>query len=115
MTDETQEYVYGIAHPHGYIKIGHSTNPQHRLKNHQTSTPYELWLLAQIPVDDAKAVEAELHERYDDVKVRGEWFELDYDAYDDFVDMVKMEASSKEFESVDDFKAWQRRKQEAML
>jgi len=114
MSDE-REYVYAIAHPHGYVKIGHSKNPQKRLTSHQISCPYELWILAQLPVKNPKDVEEALHERFDYARERGEWFDLDYDDYDVLVDMMRMAASQHEFDSLDEFYAWQERKREAML
>lgn len=114
MQDE-QEYVYAIAHPHGFVKIGRSNDPQSRLRQHQTSCPYELWIVAQIPVIDSREVEAELHSYLDEKQVRGEWYDLDHDDYDDLFEMVKMAASDYEFNTVDEFRAWQARKREAML
>lgn len=113
--DTTQEYVYGIGHPHGYVKLGRSTEPGKRLREHQISCPYELWLVAAVPVDDSHAVEDELHDHFADTHVRGEWFELTHDDYDDLNDMMKMAASSHDFESVAEFRAWQQRKREALL
>lgn len=115
MTEQEQEYVYAIAHPHGYVKIGHSKNPQERLRSHQISTPYELWVLVQLPVDDARSVEEELHDYFSDKNERGEWFNLDYKDYDLLSDLMRMAASDHEFETIDDYRAWQDRKQEAML
>lgn len=114
MTDK-QDHVYGIAHPHGYVKLGRSVNPQQRLQEHQTSSPYELWLLFAVPVEDADAVEKELHEWFDSKNHRGEWFDLDYSDYDDLIDLAKMLSSHRDFESVADFRAWQQRKREALL
>jgi len=107
---EEQEYVYAIAHPHGYIKIGRSNDPQKRLQAHQTSTPYDLWLLASLPVEDSQEIESELHELFEEKQVSGEWFELNYDDYDDIVDMMKMSCSTREFESVENFREWQEEK-----
>jgi hypothetical protein len=114
MSDE-QQYIYAIAHPHGYVKIGYSKNPQQRLSTHQTGSPYNLWILAQVPVNEPREVESELHDYFDDRVERGEWFEFGYADYDDLVDIVRMISSGHEFESVSDFRAWQRRKMEAML
>lgn len=115
MSESETRYVYAIAHPHGYVKIGYSNDPQKRLKSHQTSCPYKLWILAQLPVEDPETVEEELHDRFSDAHERGEWFDLGYDDYDVLVDMMRMAASQYDFESVDDFQAWQDRKREAML
>jgi len=109
-----QEYVYGIGHPHGYVKIGRSTDPDRRLKSHQTGCPYELWIIVQIPVDDSRTVEEELQEHLADSHVRGEWYELSYIEYDMLADMMKMADSTYDFNSVDDFRQWQDRKREAL-
>lgn len=114
MTDET-EYVYAIGHPHGYVKIGRSSDPERRLSNHQTSSPYELWLIVQFPVEDSRAVEAELHDWFSEKHVRGEWYNLSNDDYDLLSDLVKMSMSNREFGSIDDYRKWERRKQEAIF
>jgi len=116
MTDEQEkEYVYAIAHPHDFVKIGHSKDPQQRLKDHQTSSPYELWIVVQIPVPDGPNAEQALHEHFSDQRVRGEWFELDYEDYDMLADLVKMASSNHEFKGVEAFREWQARKREALL
>lgn len=113
MTDE-QEYVYAIAHPHNYVKLGRSNNPQDRLQRLQTGSPYELWMLACLPVSDGDRVESDLHDHLSQQRERGEWFTFDYDDYDMIVELMKMAASDKRFESLDDFHNWQQRKREAM-
>jgi hypothetical protein len=115
MTDETQEYVYAIGHPHEFVKIGRSKNPTQRLKSHQTSCPYNLYLVTAVPVDDSDEVEKRLHERWSDKQVRGEWFDIDPEDYDVFVDMAKMEASNFDFESVEEFRKYQQEKTMAVL
>jgi len=115
MTEDDQQYIYAIAHPHNYVKLGHSKDPSQRLRDHQISSPYELWILVQIPVKDPKEAEAALHDHLSEKNVSGEWFELDYDDYDMLADLVKMAASGYDFETVGDFRAWQDRKREAMI
>jgi len=114
MTDG-QEYIYALGHPHGFAKIGRSENPRERCADLQTGSPYELWLIVQVPVPDSRQIETQLHERLADKRRRGEWFELDYDDYDDLFDMVKMAASNHEFESVEALREWQARQRRAML
>lgn len=55
-----------------YIKIGYSETPQARIGNLQTATPNELKLIAVIPGDTG--LEAYLHTRFAEFRVRGEWF-----------------------------------------
>jgi hypothetical protein len=111
---EGQEYVYAIGHPHGFVKIGRSKDPTQRLKDHQVSCPYDLWIVAQVPTDDSRAVENQLHERWSEKCVRGEWFELEYADYDRIIDLVKMADSEHEFESVEEFRRFQRKQNLAL-
>ena len=115
MTDEKQEYVYAIGHPHGYVKIGRSTDPKKRLQSHQISCPYELWVIVQLPVEDSRAIESELHEEFEDTHVRGEWFELGYDDYDMLVDMIRMLDSNIRFEDLAEFRKFRARQRKAVF
>lgn len=108
-------YVYAIGHPHGYVKIGRSKDPQARLKDHQTSNPYELWIIAQIPVNNSETVETELHERFDEKRVRGEWFELEHDDYDVITDLMQMYDSNQTFESLESYRTYRRQAQEGAI
>lgn len=66
-------FVYVIqAGPAGPIKVGVSTNPERRLRQHQTSNHEELKLLYVFPGDAYE--EAGLHSRLQGAHVRGEWF-----------------------------------------
>ena len=56
----------------GLVKIGHSHDPDARLRELQTSNGESLVLLGSRP--GTRADEAELHEVYADLRVRGEWF-----------------------------------------
>lgn len=56
-----------------FIKIGYSESPLSRAGNMQTGNPHELELMAVIPGDTG--LESYLHERFAELRVRGEWFE----------------------------------------
>lgn len=94
MEDDDEEYVYAIGHPHGYVKIGRSVDPEKRLITHQSSCPYELWLICQIPVQDSVGIETTLHDVLFDKCVRGEWYDLDHSDYDTLVDLMRMTAAN---------------------
>lgn len=67
--------VYLIAGPPDLFKIGWTSGaPEERLKALRTGTPYPLSLLDSTV--GGPRYEAELHRRYADVRVHGEWFAL---------------------------------------
>jgi transcriptional regulator with XRE-family HTH domain len=57
----------------GAIKIGLSRNPKARLGNLRVATPDRLSLLGTVDGDYAR--ERELHKRFADSRIAGEWFE----------------------------------------
>lgn len=61
-----------------FYKIGRASNPLQRLGDLQIGCPYELRLVQVFytSLAGAAALEAELHERYAEYRVRGEWFAL---------------------------------------
>jgi hypothetical protein len=71
---ENSEYVYLMVNSYtGYIKIGTSKNPRYREKTLHSQEP-TISLIAQWRCD--KKVEKELHEKFKNKRVRGEWFRL---------------------------------------
>jgi hypothetical protein len=58
-------------------KIGYSRNPNTRLSGVQTGNPNELNL--EYVIDGNKKDEANLHEKFKDYRIRGEWFEYSVD------------------------------------
>lgn len=69
-------WAYAIAEaarPH-YVKIGCSADPKRRLAGMQTSHSGVLEILWQAP--GGAALEAALHERFAQRRVRGEWFDF---------------------------------------
>jgi hypothetical protein len=68
-------YVYLIKMDSHY-KIGISKNPKRRLKAFSTM-PQQLEVILTAKVNDYARIEEELHEKYKEKRVRGEWFELD--------------------------------------
>ncbi len=70
-----KEYTYfAQAEEGGPIKIGYTTvDPQVRLKGLQTGSPLSLRIIASIP----KNLEKQLHERFENLRLHGEWFQND--------------------------------------
>jgi hypothetical protein len=56
------------------IKIGYAFNPVSRFRSLRTMCPVDLTLEGAIPGDFAK--ERELHRKFAEARVRGEWFRL---------------------------------------
>jgi len=69
-------YIYAIEANRGQVKIGMAAEPRQRLSGLQTGSPIELTLLAAGAAEEPKAAEKELHRRYADDRIRGEWFRL---------------------------------------
>lgn len=59
----------GPGHP---IKIGYAKNVAQRLAEHQCSSPYELRLIRAVP--GPRPLEREMHRRFAEDRLRGEWF-----------------------------------------
>lgn len=66
------KYVYLATCPDRY-KIGYSGQVRERFSSLKTATKLPLELTAMIP--GGKAVEAEVHGIFDDLRIEGEWFE----------------------------------------
>jgi len=60
----------------GAIKIGRSKNPQKRLKQLQTGSPFKLRIL--LILEGKGSIEKQLHHRLDEYKqdCKGEWFDF---------------------------------------
>jgi hypothetical protein len=70
-------FVYFIqcGGPGGPIKIGRAFEPKRRIDNLQLGCPYKLRLIAKIWCgNEAERVEADLHARLKEHRMRGEWF-----------------------------------------
>ncbi len=72
----TDGFVYFIqAGDDGPIKIGTAVVPEERLRGLQTAHHEELRILAVVA--GGPELEAELHERFQHARIRGEWFRRD--------------------------------------
>ena len=65
--------IYFVGNGKGQVKIGYSKDPQSRLLSLQTGSPYPLELLAVKP--GGQNAEVELHTKYADDRLEGEWFQ----------------------------------------
>jgi predicted GIY-YIG superfamily endonuclease len=71
------KYVYLISDINNYTyKIGISNNPENRLKSLQTGNDRVLKIIHKVICENYNKVENALHNKYEFLKVNGEWFEL---------------------------------------
>lgn len=68
--------IYIIQDENNHVKIGHSNNPESRLKTLQCGTKSKLYLLKTIPSSNAMRHELCLHNLYKKYHIHGEWFKL---------------------------------------
>lgn len=59
------------------VKIGRSNSIFRRLNTLKTGSPYDLKLMGWIESLDESSLEHALHKKYEDKKIRLEWFHLD--------------------------------------
>ena len=69
-------YVYLLQADSGHFKIGRSKNPKSRIKTFGVQLPFEVEYIAVIPSGNMNQLETELHAKYQDKRVNGEWFDL---------------------------------------
>ena len=74
MENNTNIYFIGSVHL-GAVKIGKSINPDKRLAELQTGNSHEL-ILYGIVKDVKEDYEVEIHQIFDHIRLKGEWFEL---------------------------------------
>jgi len=79
-TQQTQitSGVYFIAEIpfNGKVKIGRSKNIFRRRRQLQSCNPNLLGVLCHIPTNNMVALEGQLHRKFSNYRIRGEWFDL---------------------------------------
>jgi len=69
-------YIYFLQGENGLVKIGRSKDYKRRLENLRTMSPVNIKLLFTIKTDDMAKLEKDLHNRFQEKRVKGEWFRL---------------------------------------
>lgn len=69
-------YVYLFKADNGVYKIGQSVDPDARITSLGVKLPYELESVHRIETHDMNELESDLHDRFADKRLEGEWFEL---------------------------------------
>lgn len=79
-------YVYFIRFSSRTYKIGMTRqNPHKRLAEIQTGCPVQLVIYGYIETDKPEEIEAELHKRFNDRRISGEWFRITDAEIDDYL------------------------------
>ncbi len=68
-------YVY-LLEGDGCYKIGHARDPENRVETLKIQLPYPVHLVTFVYSEDRRGLEAELHEKFADKRLNGEWFDL---------------------------------------
>lgn len=68
--------IYFLLADNGLYKIGRTKNLRKRIKDLGVKLPYDLKLEIVIKTEDMYWLETELHQRFSENQVRGEWFQL---------------------------------------
>lgn len=76
---DTKGYVYLLKNLHeaGIYKIGMTTDPSTRIRKLEVVLPFPVECDCLIATSDRIALEAELHTKFADKRIDGEWFRLD--------------------------------------
>jgi hypothetical protein len=69
-------YVYILRSETGHYKIGRTTNPEDRLTTFSVKLPFRVNYELVISSDHHRQFEIELHKRFADKRIDGEWFAL---------------------------------------
>lgn len=69
-------YVYLIRSQDGYFKIGHTSDPDNRMKTFSVKLPFDVEYVCLIWSGDRFELERSLHDLYKSKHVNGEWFNL---------------------------------------
>ena len=85
-----KKYVYLISDLNSYTyKIGISNNPEKRLKALQTGNDNSLKILFKVLCENYNQVETALHNKYNFLRINGEWFELNNEDVINFPDCCR--------------------------
>lgn len=84
-----KKFVYLIEDETGRVKIGFAKNLTQRLKQHKTSNPEKLIIIAYYSTYYYSQIETALKRKYSYLKCEGEWFTLTLKNKKDFLMFCK--------------------------
>lgn len=89
INSKTGGYVYLLQSPTKAYKIGRTRNPDNRLETFSVKLPFEVEYTCVIRCDDMYSLEKELHGRFADKRINGEWFNLSPEDVDHIKGLVQ--------------------------
>lgn len=92
--------IYVLESNLGFYKIGCTSQFEKRINTFSVKLPFEISILAKIPVDDMYYYESWLHNFFAKSRVNGEWFRLDYYSLKIFVEHLSTQ------DDLDNFINW---------
>lgn len=81
IADTKDAFIYVITGDHNRCKVGITANPEQRLMDLQTGSPFPLrfaWI--GVPRNETAQIEGDAHQMLDAYKTSGEWFNVTPDA-----------------------------------
>lgn len=96
-TDKTILYLIQAENTH-LVKIGITTDLQHRIKSIQTGCPYKLAVIATWP--GSRTLESNLHKRLAEHRQSGEWFLLPESAPDRLAALIQAHITQYQIDSM---------------
>lgn len=94
-------YHLYVIHMEGHYKIGHTQNIEGRLSSIQTGSPFKADLLFSWGYNtssESRGIEKQLHNRFSQQRVRGEWFKLSGEDLDELISFAPNEIGVKDVE-----------------
>ena len=95
--DSGYGYLYIIGRsPEGPVKIGISINPRKRVKDLESAGGAKIKLIWLSPLcSNFLAIETDLHERLQDFRMHGEWFDVPFQPLVEYGERIKYKRRTK--------------------
>lgn len=84
-------YILRALHDPTIFKIGRTNNPDNRLRTFNVKLPFDVEYLCVLKTDDMYVLEYQLHLKFADKRLSGEWFSLSANDLD-YINGMKQEA-----------------------
>lgn len=86
-------HVYLVEGANGVYKIGKTSQLHARMNFFEIKLPFDVNLICAIPSEDITTLEKQLHDKYANKRIRGEWFELTEQDVEDIKQLIGEEAT----------------------